>query len=85
MTKTRASLFLTRCCGRKPLVHVPAPSQARRLIIIIIIIAIITTALSSSTQQFDFYTYAQLNSVLKQVFFASSDPTAQALSYWGEL
>ena len=32
--------------------------------------------------QFDFYTYAQLTSTLKKVFFPTTDEVAQSLAFW---
>ncbi|KAL4444980.1 hypothetical protein ABPG77_004030 [Micractinium sp. CCAP 211/92] len=32
--------------------------------------------------KFDFYIYAQLSTILKEVFFPSNDPTAQTLLWW---
>jgi hypothetical protein len=33
--------------------------------------------------RFDFYCYTQLNATLEEVFFPTSNPDIQALSFWG--
>lgn len=44
---------------------------------------VIVAGLGTILEWFDFYTYTQLNATLEKVFFPTTNPTIQALSFWG--